>query len=237
MSVLDHLLDLQQHDTTADQLRHRRATLPERDALGALDERARDLQARRAGVEGTRHDLAREQARLEDEIASLEEKRTQVDRQLYGGSVTAPRELQALQDEIAALGRRQSDLEDELLEVLTALEPVDEDLGRLDAERTEIDGERTRLEADLASAEADVDAELSSVQAERDELASTIPAPQLEEYEQARRRLGGIAVARLVGTSCGGCHLTLSAVEIDRIKKLPADQPAICEECGRLLVH
>jgi predicted nucleic acid-binding Zn-ribbon protein len=31
--------------------------------------------------------------------------------------------------------------------------------------------------------------------------------------------------------------LTLSAVEIDRIKKLPVDEPATCEECGRMLVH
>lgn len=29
----------------------------------------------------------------------------------------------------------------------------------------------------------------------------------------------------------------LSAVEIARIRKLPPDEPAICEECGRMLVH
>lgn len=237
MSVLDQLLDLQSHDTAADQLRHRRSTLPQRESLSTLDEREAQLEERRRGIETTRHELGREQARLEDEIASVDEKRTQADRQLYGGAVTAPRELQALQDEIAALGRRQSDLEDELLEVLTNLEPVDEELQQLDTEKAGIDDDRARVSQELAAAEAEIDAELSVVDAERAAVAAALPAGQLAEYDEARRRHGGVAVARLVGTSCGGCHLTLSAVEIDRIKKLPPDQPATCEECGRLLVH
>lgn len=237
MSVLDQLLDLQTHDTAADQLRHRRASLPQRQELTALDRRDADLASRRATLESTRHDLGREQSRLEDEIASIEDKRTQADRQLYSGSITAPRELQALQDEIGALGRRQSDLEDELLEVLTAIEPVDDDLARLAQEQAEVDAERERLLADLGAAEAEIDAELAGVEGERKALAAALPEERLSEYEAARRRHGGIAVARLVGSNCGGCHLTLSAVELDRIKKLPADEPAVCEECGRLLVH
>ncbi|MEZ5140978.1 MAG: C4-type zinc ribbon domain-containing protein [Acidimicrobiales bacterium] len=52
-----------------------------------------------------------------------------------------------------------------------------------------------------------------------------------------RSQLGGVAVARLHGGACGGCHLQLPAAEVDRIKHLPEDQLATCEECGRLLVH
>ena len=44
-------------------------------------------------------------------------------------------------------------------------------------------------------------------------------------------------MARLVGTNCGGCHLTLSAVELDRIRHQPGDAVVLCEECGRLLVR
>ena len=44
-------------------------------------------------------------------------------------------------------------------------------------------------------------------------------------------------IARLVGNNCNGCHLTLSAVAIDRIHALPPDAIATCEECGRILVH
>ena len=44
-------------------------------------------------------------------------------------------------------------------------------------------------------------------------------------------------MARLVGTNCGGCHLTLSAVELDRIRHAPPDEMVFCGECGRLLVR
>jgi hypothetical protein len=57
-----------------------------------------------------------------------------------------------------------------------------------------------------------------------------------EEYEALRRAPGGIGVARLVGSTCSGCNLTLSNVEVNRIRKAPPEQVDYCEECGRLLV-
>jgi uncharacterized protein len=73
--------------------------------------------------------------------------------------------------------------------------------------------------------------------AERADIAAAVDAELLERYEGLRHDLGGIAVARLVGTNCGGCHLTLSAVELDRIRHQPDDVVVLCEECGRLLVR
>jgi hypothetical protein len=237
MSVLEQLLVVQEHDTTADQLRHRRDHLPERDALAALDARRDALTERRDAVRSRRDELGRAQKRAEDELALVEAKRRETDAKLYGGTVRAPRELQALQDELAALARRQDELETEVLDVLTEIEPVDAELAQLDAERGTLDAERDTAAAALAEAEAAVDAELAEVTAARERVAAEVPAEQLADYEDRRRRLGGIAVARLVGTSCGGCHLTLSAVEVDRLRRLPPDETAACEECGRLLVR
>ena len=79
--------------------------------------------------------------------------------------------------------------------------------------------------------------DLDRTRAERDGLVGGIDADLLGEYDELRKRSGGIAIARLVSGHCGGCHLSLSAVEIDRIKKLPPEAPAHCEECGRLLAR
>lgn len=237
MSVLEQLLSVQEHDTALAQLRHRRDTLPERSALADLAERAAALESRRAEVTTARDDIVRDQRRLEDEVAAVEAKIAEVDGQLYSGAVSAPRELQALQDEIAALRRRVDDLETRLLELMTALEPLDDTLAALDADVAAQAEEQARLEDRLAEAEAEVDSAIAAQQAERDDAASTLGPDQLAEYETLRDRMGGIAIARLVGSSCGGCHLALSAVDLDRIRKLPPDQPGICEECGRMLVH
>ena len=58
----------------------------------------------------------------------------------------------------------------------------------------------------------------------------------LARYEQLRSKLGGTGAARLVGGSCSGCHLTLSSMELDRVRKAPPDAVITCEQCGRILV-
>jgi uncharacterized protein len=237
VSILEQLLGVQELDTHLDQLHHRRANLPERAELVEIERAEAALAERRSVVDARAAELARSQKRLEDEIAMVESKRIETDQRLYSGTITAPRELQALQDEVAALGRRTSELEDELLEVLTATEPVDEERSSLDAEAGALAATRADVVARLSATEAELDLEITSTEASRREAARGMSDEQLADYERRRRSLGGIAVARLVGTSCGGCHLTLSAVEIDRIRKMSPDEPVTCEECGRLLVR
>jgi hypothetical protein len=237
MSRWESLLVVQQHDTRADQLVHRSETLPQRAALADVGEQLTVLDGSIAGVEQRRADLARSQQRLEDEIASLSERATQAEKQLYSGAVTNPRELQALQDDVASIRRRIGQLEDDELEIMELAEPVDADRSELAAERARLDAEIERLTGELAAGEAEIAAELDVERRARDEAAAGVPDELWAEYDALRSQLGGVAVARLAGATCQGCHLALSAVEVDRIRKLPVDEPVHCEECGRLLVR
>ena len=237
MSRWDALLAVQEHDTHADQLTHRHKTLPARAELAGAMERLARLEQRAEEVEATRHELVRSQQRLEDEIASLTDKAEQHDKLLYSGTIGNPRELQTLQDEIASLRRRVGQLEDQELELMEQIEPHDAELAALGADRAAIDEQAAALRAQIAEEELAIEAELGVVQAERDGLLADVEPELLAEYTQLRSHAGGIAIARLVGGSCGGCHLGLSAVELDRIKKLPPEAPVHCEECGRLLAR
>lgn len=237
MSRWDALLAVQEHDTTLDQLAHRRTNLPARAELDQIMATITEVERRSDGVEATKHDLVRSQQRLEDEISLLSEKAVAHDKLLYGGSIGNPRELQTLQDEIGALKRRISHLEDQEIELMEQIEPLDADLSGLAAQRSALDDQGGALRGQIAEAEVDIGAEIDKVTAERAELAAGIEPELLAEYETLRPQLGGIAIARLVGGSCGGCHLALSAVEVDRIKRLPPEEPARCEECGRLLAR
>jgi uncharacterized protein len=237
MASLDQLLVLQEHDTVLDQLRHRRATLPQRAEAESIQVDLGDVTQRQAEVAEARAEVARAQKRLEDEVASVEEKVASVHGQLYGGGVTSPRELQALQDDENALKRHQSAVEDKVIEQMELAVPLDEQTDELAARRAGLEADETRVAAELIAAEAEIDAEVAGVVAERADIAAAVDAELLERYEGLRHDLGGIAVARLVGTNCGGCHLTLSAVELDRIRHQPDDVVVLCEECGRLLVR
>ena len=237
MNPWQQFLDVQRHDTALDQLEHRRASTPERAELAALPDEYTRVDAEVSELETVRSGLGRDQRRLEDEIASLKDRRDQATAKLYDGSVTAPKELSALQQDIASIDRRISTLEDQVLEVMEQAEPVDAGLARLSAEWEALDAQAKALESRIAEVESDIDADVISITQERATAVQGIPGDLLAKYDEARSQLGGVAVARLVRGACDGCHLTLSAVEVDRIKHLPVDEPVSCEECGRFLVR
>jgi uncharacterized protein len=234
---LERLLAVQALDTRTDQLRHRRQHLSERAELASRQAELSALAATVAEVEGRRHALVREQSRLEDEVAALEGRAIAADKTLYSGTVRAPRELQALQADIESIRRRQHDLEDRELDLMEQIEPLDKELAVHAASRAGLEAARADLTARIAAAEADIDTELTTVVADRAAAAAALPAELSAEYERLRSRLGGIGAARLTGNRCEGCHLTLSAMEVDAIRHQPPGAPVHCSECGRLLVR
>ena len=238
MTALEQLLEVQALDTAADQLRHRRAHLPERTELDAVQSALAALDKKAAEVQTQRDELSRNEKRLEDEIALVREKAVQTDKTLYSGTVNVPRELTALQEEIDALARRQRQLEDQELELMEQAEPLDNDLATFASQRGVLDDQAAGLLARIAEEEVVIDRELADVTTKRASATSGIPAELLHEYEQLRGGLGGIGVARLNGNRCEGCHLTLSAVDVDRIRHDRAGDHAVahCTECNRILV-
>ena len=237
MTALDQLLEVQRHDTRADQIRHRRANLPERATLAEREaERAR-AERELSTTSARRDELQAEQDRIEGEVAKAKERIAVVDGKLYGGATSNPRELQALQDEVASLGRRVNLLEDSELEVMEQLEPVEAASVNQQAAIERLGADIERLGMELTAAEAELDVDLADVESHRAEASGAVPSELLEEYEVIRARSGGIGAAPLSGGQCGGCHIKLSAMELDRIKKLPTDAVVHCDECGRLLVH
>ncbi len=115
-------------------------------------------------------------------------------------------------------------------------EPFDKELAELDGQLVELEARQREAQTSLAEAEAEVDTDISTLAAQRPKAAGTVPEQLLSAYERLRGRLGGVAVARLVGGRCDGCHLTLSAVELDRIRHESDGTLQYCEQCGRIIV-
>jgi predicted nucleic acid-binding Zn-ribbon protein len=234
--MLDTLLDLQEHDTAADRLRHRLETLEERAALDTAETRLGEVTVRLGEMQERRDESARDEQRFDDESQSLEEKAAEVERKMYSGEIASPRELQAMQADVEQLRRHRRGLEERELAVMEQREALDREVAKLGEEAATLEAETQKLRDALAQEEATINAELGSETASRDELAAKLSPELLEEYERRRSRARGVGAARLVGGTCQGCHLSIPATEAERIRKGPAGTIAHCDNCGCILV-
>jgi uncharacterized protein len=237
VTSLEQLLVVQEHDSAADRLRHRLGQLPERAALTAATATARELAAELATRREELAVVARTEHRLDGEAAAVGAKAADVDAKLYSGSVTSPKELQALQADLDQLKRQRATLEDEELEVMERREELDAAVAELDA-RVQAESARVEeLRTSIRDQEAAIAAELAAEEAARAEAAQSVPDAVLALYDRIRARHEGVGAARLVGDTCQGCRLSLPAVDVARVRALPPDEVAQCEHCEAVLVR
>ncbi|MFD9126253.1 zinc ribbon domain-containing protein [Kitasatospora sp. NPDC059571] len=231
------LLDLQAIDSRLDQLAHRRRTLPELaeiEAAGADHTALKDLVI---AAQAQLSDTTREQAKAEQDVEQVRTRAARNQQRMDSGSVTSPKDLENLQHEIGSLAKRQSDLEDVVLEVMERLESAQTRVTELGArlEHSEIVLKEAEARRDAAYAEIDADAD--KVRRDREVVAAVIPADLLKLYTRLREQQGGVGAARLNQRRCEGCRVEFAVSDLNAIKAEPADAVVRCDNCGRILVR
>jgi predicted nucleic acid-binding Zn-ribbon protein len=229
------LLDLQAIDTLLAQLAHKRKNLPE---YAELDRLARELSAledERVRVQVGVDDLDRDIARLEKDVDQVRVRAAKDQSRLDVG--TGPgRELEALQHELATLGRRQGELEDAELELMEQRESAEGVLGEVEQRLTTIRAKRADVERRRDETLAEIGRDEEFRRSGRAPLAGDLPPDLVQLYERIREQ-SGMGAALLRAGRCGGCRLDVSGSERARLKAAPADEVIRCDECGRILVR
>ncbi len=182
-------------------------------------------------------DTAREQTKAEQDVDQVRKRATRDQERLDSGMVTNPKDLESLQSEIASLARRQSTLEDVVLEVMERNEAaagrVTELTGRVTAVQEKAEDARARRTA----ASGEIDAEIETVRKEREVVAAAIPADLLKLYEKLRGQQGGVGAAKLFQRRCEGCRLELNITELNEVREAAPETVLRCENCRRILVR
>lgn len=236
VASLADLLPLQELDTKAMQLRHRREHLELRSELAAEQER---LAGERGAVEEIKarlHVIRRSEKEAEDHASLVEDRARAVEAAMYDGSITDPKELGALQTELAQLRSNQGDFETTALELMEQADPIEEELARAEADVSATESRINGIGERITVAEAEIDAELEDVLTRRDETGRGIDGDLVSLYESLRGRPGGVAVAVMDGRRCGGCHLEIPSAQAEAIRGATKPADMACPECGCLLV-
>ena len=237
-SRLGILADLQDLDVRLEQIDHRVKNLPDRETRAGINAQLTALGSEMRALEVRIGDLERQQRRHEDEVARIETKRAQNTERLYESHLTSPKEAEALTAEADALGRRQIEIEDRILELMEQIEPLSAERDALAARRSEAEVRGQAADAAIETAEREAEAERGGVLDEREALAASADPDMISVYERRRAAARGEpVVGRLVGTTCSACHLEVPSVDHERIVHLDPDELAECPQCGALLVH
>ena len=233
-AALEQLLELQSEDTAIKRLQERKTSLPEAARLAEVNEQLAESTADLEIAQKQHDEVAREQDKLEGEIGIIDAKIAKEEQRLFGGAVSNPKELGALQAEVAMLKRKRAEAEDSLLEVMVQKEDATATLERIRGEQSDASKEREQLATVVGNLTTEIDTQLQAHESKRETATSGLPAALLDLYDKLRQTKHGVGAAALAAGTCQGCHTKLSNKEVERIKAEGGLQR--CDNCRRILV-
>ncbi|MDE2127228.1 MAG: hypothetical protein KGJ62_11610 [Armatimonadetes bacterium] len=229
--IMQDLYELQLVDNRIAAITHAWANLNRGDAQKSA---LQDAEAALAVAEQELHAKRAAAKDLEIEARGVEQKRVDYERKLYSGTVTIPKELQAMQDEVAALARQRDLL---LTRAVAAAEASDAQATECDARRAAVDVAAKGLaevRAGLKHSADRLQAEAVEMKAARSTAASRLSPARLQQYNAVRASKSGVAVAPLLdGHNCGSCRMAVADSVIRDV--LAGRGLPMCNNCGRFL--
>jgi predicted nucleic acid-binding Zn-ribbon protein len=229
------LLELTEVDAEMARVEHRAKRLAEQERLDRVRTDHRDANDRLAALGIAVADLDGRVAKFEGEIAAVRQREDR-DRALMDGGTVNVKQLTELQHELETLQRRQTSLEDSLLEVMERRE-------ELQAEQSTEVARIDELQTELAAAQQARDAALVGLDevrhqsaARRAELVAALDADLVALYERQRSH-GGAGAGVLQGRRCGACRIEIDKGELARISAAADDEVLRCPECGAILLR
>ncbi len=228
------LLDLQELDTRLQQLDHRARTLPVLGVLAGLRARHAELTGTVTTRTGAWEDAQVELKRVEADVAVVEARMTRDRERLQATSST--KDVQALEQELDALAKRRSDLEDIELEAMQTVEDRATELEATRAELASLDASIAEAETTKDAATADLDAERRHASANRSTIAGKVPADLLALYEKQRERYG-VGASLLRGGASSATGVMLGASDMNAVRSAAPDDVLLCPDSSAILVR
>lgn len=231
MVTAPDLYALQETDQALDKAKGRLAEVEAQ--LGESEEMilAREVaDEKRSGVDQLR-------SHLSDAEYAVEEIRTKaaaVEGKLYGGTVSSPKELSDLNDDLKSLRHLVGTREDTLLGVLVEIEEADAQLAAAQAAYADIESAWKQQQEALLQEKAQLEPQIASLEERRDVQSALVDRSSVRLYDLLRERHGGYAVARVERGMCQGCRITLPMSLLQKVRS--GIGLVQCVSCERILL-
>lgn len=171
---------------------------------------------------------------LELEIQSTLQKSISTEERLYSGSVKNPKELQEMQQEIISLKKRQSELEDQLLEQMMLVEESEAEVADAQTALEAVTRQWESEHQDLLAERASLQTSSARLQEERKQALQEVLPDSLKVYNTLRAQKGNQPISTLNGSSCVVCGIEQTRAIEQEVQR--GQQLVRCQNCGRILV-
>lgn len=192
----------------------------------------KSLTVKHAELEAESHRLNGELSDLELAQKSIDEKLKKVDKDIYGGSVVNPREVENLEKEIAALKDRRASNDEKILALWDTAPKAKEEADRYAKAIAGKNAELVAHQKTILKTKSELEASFKENSAKRPEAASRVNPALLAKYDGIRQKYGTGMAKITKESSCGACGLSLAEKTIEYVK---ADRYVPCEQCHRIL--
>ncbi len=229
------LLELSKLDAELSRIAHRAAHLPQQEAVDRIRADYNAASDRLGAVRIVLEDLDAQVSRFEAEIEAVRQREDR-DRSMLQSGATDAKQLADLQHELETLLRRQTSLEDSLLEVMERREELQAQLAADEAAVEVLRSELADAQRALDAAVAEIDEARQEHSSRRDALSAALD-PALSALYERQRASGGPGAGPLLGHRCGACRIEIGRGELSRISAAPEDELVRCPECGAILLR
>lgn len=229
------LLELAELDAKASRVEHRAKNLAEVKRLEEVQATHSEANDRLAALQLALEDLDAQVAKFESEIDAVRQREDRDRKLLQGGTVDA-KQLTELQHELGTLERRQSSLEDSLLEVMERREQLQNEQSAALTRIDELQNDLSAAQQAVDDAQAEIDGLRRQFASRRDVIVAGLDADLVALYERQRSH-GGAGAGLLQGRRCGACRIEIDRGEIARIAAAAEDEVLRCPECGAILLR
>lgn len=225
-----NLYRLQQIDSRVDQADIR---LKEIEALLSDDVNLRKATALAARAEKNLLAAQKEQRLAESKVKDQRIKIEQVEATLYSGTVRNPKELQDMQNEVAALKRFLDILEERQLEAMLVVDDINVQFVEAHQKLLKYQAHTEKQQAGLIQERELLQDKRSESLEQRQVAINTVTPDDLLIYDRLREQRAGVAVAKVEERACSACGSTLTAA-LHQAARSPS-QVVFCDSCGRIL--
>jgi hypothetical protein len=229
------LLELSKLDAELSRIAHRATHLPQQEGYEQIDAQHNAASDRLRMARIALEDVDAQVSRFEAEIEAVRQREDR-DRSLLKSGAADAKQLTDLQHELDTLRRRQTSLEDSLLDVMERREELQAQLASEQGVVAALQSELETAQQNLDAALAEIDQARQEHSSRRDTLTATLD-PALSALYERQRAGGGPGAGQLLGHKCGACRIEIGRGELSRISAAAEDELVRCPECGAILLR